>query len=106
MQNLSSSATISETPTVAIPTAAADAERPLSEQVRAATEILELMAADWRLLDQLPPDVRQRLHRAVAGLSVPDRRARRKRSKAANGEQRTRVIRREDAVLNATGIRV
>ena len=92
-------------PTIPIPTTAADAGRPFAEQVRAVTDILELMAADWRLLDQLPADVRRRLHRAVAGLSVPDRRARRKRMKAANRHSRAEAIGREDAVLNDTGIR-
>ena len=53
------------------------------EHLRAATELLESMAADWRLLDRLPADDRRRLHRAVAGLFTPDPGKRRKRAKAA-----------------------
>jgi NAD(P)-dependent dehydrogenase (short-subunit alcohol dehydrogenase family) len=75
---------------------------PLVEQARAATELLERLAADWRLLDQLPADDRRRLHRAIAGLTVRDPRARRKRQKAA----RTQDVRREEAILDETGIRV
>jgi NAD(P)-dependent dehydrogenase (short-subunit alcohol dehydrogenase family) len=74
---------------------------PLLEQVRAATELLELLAADWRLLDRLPADERQRLHRAVARLSVPDRRAERKRRKAA----RAAAVERDERRLQHTGIR-
>ena len=46
---------------------------PFLEQARAATDLLERLAADWRLLDQLPADDRRRLHQAIAGLS--DRRS-------------------------------
>ena len=63
------------------------ADLPFVERIRSAIELLELAAADWRLLDELPAADRRRLHRAVAGLSVPDRRAGRKRSKAAKAEK-------------------
>ena len=59
------------------------------------------MAADWRLLDHFPAADRRRLHRAVAGLSTPDPRARRKRQKTAKAES----VRQAEAVLNETGIR-
>jgi len=81
------------------PTAAADL--PFVERIRGAIELLELAAADWRLLDVLPAADRRRLHRAVAGLSVPDRRAGRKRSKAARAEK----VRLEEGLLEKTGIR-
>jgi len=74
---------------------------PVVEQVRTATDLLEMLAADWQLLDQLPTADRRRLHRAIAGLSTADPRARRKRQKAAKAAS---VIR-DEAVLNATGIR-
>jgi NAD(P)-dependent dehydrogenase (short-subunit alcohol dehydrogenase family) len=64
-------------------------------------EWLERLAGDWGLLDQLPAADRQRLHRAVAGLSTADPRANRKRRKAAKAD----AVRQEEAVLNATGIR-
>ncbi len=92
-------------PTTATPTAAADSAPPLSEQVRAATTLLEHLASDWSLLDQLPADLRERLHRAVASLAAPNHRAQRRRSKAAARERRAEAISRQDAVLNDTGIR-
>ena len=74
---------------------------PLVEQVRAVTELLQSLAADWRLLDQLPADDRRRLHQAIAALSTADPRANRKRRKAAKAER----VRQEEALLNETGIR-
>jgi NAD(P)-dependent dehydrogenase (short-subunit alcohol dehydrogenase family) len=88
-------------PTIEIPTPAAATGQRLLEQTRAATELLELMAADWRLLDQLPATDRRRLHQAIAGLSTPDPRARRKRQKVA----RAASVKQAEAVLNQTGIR-
>jgi NAD(P)-dependent dehydrogenase (short-subunit alcohol dehydrogenase family) len=88
-------------PTIEHPTTAATVERPLLERVRTATALLELMGSDWRLLDALPAADRRRLHQAIAGLSVPDRRARRKRTRAARAED----IRRQENVLDGTGIR-
>jgi len=93
-------------PTTATPAAAADSAPPLSDQVRKATDLLEHLATDWALLDQLPADLRERLHRAVAGLATPNHRARRRRASAAERERRAEAISRQDAVLNDTGIRV
>ena len=59
------------------------------------------MAGDWRLLDTLPIHERQRLHRVIAALSTADPAANRKRRKAARADR----VRREEAVLNETGIR-
>ena len=78
---------------------------PLSERVREATSVLEHLATDWALLDELPPELRERLHRAVAGLTAPGHRARRKRARAEERQRRADAISREDAVLNDTGIR-
>src|SRR4051812_42907777 len=86
-------------------TTTADSAPPLAEQVRAATNLLERLATDWGLLDQLPTDLRERLHRAAVGLAVPDHRARRRRARAAERERRAQTISRQDAVLNETGIR-
>ncbi|MGE5357671.1 MAG: SDR family oxidoreductase [Bacteroidales bacterium] len=74
-------------------------------QVLAATEVLERLGADWSLLDQLPAEGRARLHRAVAGLSTPRRRAARKRAKRADREQRDKTIGLEEEALARTGIR-
>ncbi|MCU1384288.1 MAG: hypothetical protein JWL71_2985 [Acidobacteria bacterium] len=71
------------------------------EQIRAAIALLERLAADWRRLDALADDERDRLHRAIAGLSDRDPRAKRKRQKAAKADG----VRREESILNETGIR-
>ena len=88
-------------PTVEIPTPAAAPDRTLQKQLRAALELLERIAADWRLLDELPADDRRRLHQAITGLSLRDPQAKRKRQKAAKAQ----AVRQEDAVLHETGIR-
>ena len=77
----------------------------LHQQVASAIGLLERLAADWSLLDGLPAEQRARLHRVVAGLSVPDPRAGRKRARLEERERRARRIRQEDAVLHETGIR-
>ncbi len=74
---------------------------PLATQIRSATGLLERLAADWRLLDQLSTADRRRLHQAIAALSTADPRANRRRRKAAKAER----VRQEEAVLNQTGIR-
>jgi len=81
------------------------AELPLQERVRAATETLEAIGADWSLLDQLPPEARNRLHRAVASVLEPDPVARRNRLKAARRSRKEHSVRREEEVLMQTGIR-
>jgi NAD(P)-dependent dehydrogenase (short-subunit alcohol dehydrogenase family) len=77
-------------------------ERPAHlEQLRAALDLLEQLAADWRQLDQLPDTDRRRLHQTIAGLTVADPRANRKRRKA----EKVEAVQREEAALNETGIR-
>jgi NAD(P)-dependent dehydrogenase (short-subunit alcohol dehydrogenase family) len=88
-------------PTTEIPTQNTATGPRFLEQLRSATDVLELVAADWRLLDQFPAADRRRLHQAIAGLSTPDPRARRKRHQAAKAES----VRRAEAVLDETGIR-
>ena len=68
---------------------------------RIAIEWLEQIAGDRRLLASLSPDDRHRFHRAIATLSEIDPQAKRKRQKAARAE----AARREETVLNRTGIR-
>jgi NAD(P)-dependent dehydrogenase (short-subunit alcohol dehydrogenase family) len=85
--------------TIETPPRAATA--PLIEQIRAATELLECLAADWRMLDRLSTEDRRRLHQAIAALSTADPRANRKRRKAARADR----VRQEEALLNETGIR-
>jgi NAD(P)-dependent dehydrogenase (short-subunit alcohol dehydrogenase family) len=83
----------------------AEPKIPLLERVRAATALLEQIGADWTLLDQLPAQERERLHRAVAVLHNPDRVARRRRLKEARRERKAAEVQREEAVLHGTGIR-
>ncbi|MEO5812097.1 MAG: SDR family oxidoreductase [Rhodanobacter sp.] len=73
--------------------------------MRAAAELLEAVAADRQLLEQVPADVRQRLHQAVAQVYHPDPGVRRMKLKAAEKAQHAARNRAEDAVLDRTGIR-
>ena len=77
----------------------------LPKRLRATIELLEEIAADWRLLDQLPAEERQRLHEAVARLYNPDPVVRRRRMKAEERARKAASTQREEAVLQKTGIR-
>jgi NAD(P)-dependent dehydrogenase (short-subunit alcohol dehydrogenase family) len=83
----------------------ADAESPLDGDISACIALLEAVAADRSLLDRLAPDVRERLHRAIARAYHPDPALRRLRVKAAERERNAAQIAREEALLHATGIR-
>jgi len=75
-----------------------------NETVQAAPGVidwLERIASDWQLLESLPVDQRQRLHRVIAALSTADPKANRKRRKAGRADQ----VRQEEAILHETGIR-
>ena len=76
-------------------------ELALLQRLRLAAELLEQLAADRGLLNQLPVKDRERLHRAAAELYNPDKLARRGTLKAAERERAERT----DAVLDETGIR-
>ena len=64
-----------------------------------------MIAADWRLLDSLPAQDRQRLHQVVARLYHPDPVARRGRIKAEERAHKVAATQRAEAVLHKTGIR-
>jgi NAD(P)-dependent dehydrogenase (short-subunit alcohol dehydrogenase family) len=72
-----------------------------AETADSALTWLERIAADWSLLDTLPIEERQRLHRVIAALSTADPTANRRRRKADKADG----VRREEAILNETGIR-
>ena len=76
-------------------------ELALLERLRAAAELLEQLADDRELLNQLPAQDRARLLRAAAELYNPDKLARREKLKAAERERSQRV----GDVLENTGIR-
>jgi len=82
-----------------------DSDRALMERLRAAIELLELIGADWKLLDRLSAQERERLHKAVAQIQDPDPVARRRRLKAERRERKAAENRREDEILRRTGIR-
>ena len=71
--------------------------------VRRATDVLETIAADWGLLDRLPAEIRERLHRAVAGVHNPDPHARRIRVKAAERQRKAAETTRDDAGTRRDG---
>ena len=77
----------------------------LLEDLRATTELLERIAADWGLLDRLPAEVRRHFHRAVALMADPNPKARRKKAKAAKRTRKAAAAKRDDTMLDETGIR-
>ncbi len=87
--------------TPALPTA----ERSLQERLRAASELLEAVAADATLLDALPEAERKRLREAVSRYHHPDPVDHRKQRRALKRERNAEKIRREEAVFDTTGIR-
>ena len=72
-----------------------------TDRVREAADLLERIAADRRLLDQLPPSDRVRMLRAVAQAHAPDRVQRRRASAAA----RFARVERDESMRADTGIR-
>jgi len=82
-----------------------DSDATLVERLRAASDLLEAVAADRELLDRLPAGERQRLHRAIAQVYDPDPKQRRRKLKAAERARNAAQIRADDEVLNGTGIR-
>ncbi|MBA2237678.1 MAG: SDR family NAD(P)-dependent oxidoreductase, partial [Lysobacter sp.] len=86
-------------------TSPAIADDDLLARLRAAAELLERIGDDHSLLATLPTPDRERLQRAVARVYHPDPVARRQRLKAAERERNAASARREDELLEATGIR-
>jgi NAD(P)-dependent dehydrogenase (short-subunit alcohol dehydrogenase family) len=74
-------------------------------RLRTAIGVLETLGADWRLIGRLPLEDRQRLHRAVALMHVPDPATRRRQAKATAREQKAAQIARAEYRLSQTGIR-
>ncbi len=74
--------------------------------LRSTLEMLEAVAADMKLLEQLSAEERKRFHQAVAQVYLPDSAARRRMLKAREREKTAAQTRRADAVLRETGIRM
>ena len=83
-------------------TQAKDASRV--ELLREATELLESLVADRRLLDEVKPEEAKRFLRAIARIHRPDRLGRRLADARRRQEEKAR-IRQDDGVLHETGIR-
>jgi NAD(P)-dependent dehydrogenase (short-subunit alcohol dehydrogenase family) len=77
----------------------------LLEDLRATTELLERIAADWGLLDRLPAEARRHFHRAVALMADPNPKARRKKAKSLKRTRKAAAAKRDDTMLDDTGIR-
>ena len=75
------------------------------DRILEATETLEALGRDWHPLEDLPPDVRRRLHRAVAALHEPDPALRRKQFKQRTRDRKSARIERAESRLSETGIR-
>jgi len=69
--------------------------------LRDAIEVLERLGNDWRLFEQLSPEDRLRLRRAIARAHEPDPAARRRRARVRRAE----ALERDDVALHETGIR-
>src|SRR4051794_18274605 len=74
-------------------------------RLRAATALLEEIVADRSLLAGIPPDDQRRLLQAAGHVYSPDAIARRGLVRATVRERKAPKLRREDQVLDATGIR-
>lgn len=77
----------------------------LRERLRVACELLESVACNGALLDAVPEEERKRLHQAVNRYHDPDPFAHRKKRRALKRERNSEKIRREEDMLNTTGIR-
>ena len=77
----------------------------LTKELLAATELLEAVAADRSLLDDLTEAERIRFLNAAGNAFSPDVEARRRQTKARRRQEKADRIRRDEAVLTETGIR-
>ena len=75
------------------------------DRLRQAIEALEAVAADRALLAPLSSEERTRLIQAAGAVFMPDTQARRRLTKQRAKLRRAEVIRRDDRILNETGIR-
>jgi hypothetical protein len=77
----------------------------LSEQLRAAIDILEKAAANRSLLAEISPEEYSRLIKAAGEVILPDPREKRRFVKARIRQRKAEKLQRQQAVLNQTGIR-
>ena len=77
----------------------------MSDQLRAATELLEKVAGDRALLAQLSVEERTRLLTAAGEIYCPDLKERRRLVKARVKQRKAEKLQRDQAKLHETGIR-
>jgi NAD(P)-dependent dehydrogenase (short-subunit alcohol dehydrogenase family) len=87
------------------PAARSDGDTTLADRIRAATEVLEAIAADRALLLAAGEEDRRRLLRAAGQVSRPDALDRRRLVLATRRERRAEKVRRAEEALGETGIR-
>jgi NAD(P)-dependent dehydrogenase (short-subunit alcohol dehydrogenase family) len=85
--------------------APAEIDHTLIERLRSATELLEAIGFNRAILQGIPAEERERLHRALAEVYNPDPIARRRMVRAAGRERDAMRAGQVDAVLGETGIR-
>ena len=77
----------------------------LLERLRAATELLETVSRNRAMIEALPETERKRLLEAVTRIHTPDPIAHRQKLRSMRRERAAEKNRKDDTVLNETGIR-
>jgi NAD(P)-dependent dehydrogenase (short-subunit alcohol dehydrogenase family) len=75
------------------------------EELEAAADVLDAVAQNRQLLASLPETERKRFLRAVSKVHNPDARALRRLAKATARQEKVARLKKDDRVLNETGIR-
>ena len=75
------------------------------EELRAIADLLERIAKDRSLLEDVPAEDRERFLKAVAEVYHPDRVERRRMAKVVDKQRKAARVKRDDSVLHETGIR-
>ena len=83
----------------------ADPRAITRDDLQAAADVLDAVARNRRLLAALPEDERRRFLRAVSMVQHPDSRVLRRLAKATARQEKVARLKRDDRVLNETGIR-
>ncbi|WP_395790405.1 SDR family NAD(P)-dependent oxidoreductase [Aquimonas sp.] len=93
---------MTDTPT---PLTADSVDAEFEQHVRSAIEVLQQIAANASLVEQLTVEDRARLHQYIGEIYIPDPMARRQHRKMAAKAKIKATIKNDEAVLHQTGIR-
>ena len=74
-------------------------------ELRRIADLLERIAMDRSLLEDVPAEERERFLKAIANVYHPDRVERRRMAKVVDKQRKAVRVRRDDTVLHETGIR-